>query len=66
MLVSHVHLASLLVRGSRGPLTGHTMDAGCAHLDRISEVNLACFGFYQMVIVTASGRLLRLFRSYSN
>jgi hypothetical protein len=64
--VSHVHLASLFVRVSRGLVTGHIMNAGCVHLDRIAEANLARSSFYQMVIVTASGRLLRLFRSRSN
>src|SRR5262249_12533037 len=66
MLVGPIHLASLLLRGSRGPLTGHTMNAGYAHLDRIAEVTLAWVGFYQMGIVTAPVRLLRLFRSCSN
>src|SRR4030095_5161811 len=44
----------------------HTMDARYAHLI-VSHTHLSpAPGFYQMVIVTASVRLLRLFRSCSN
>jgi hypothetical protein len=62
MLVNH--LTSLLV--AEAAVTCKTLDAGCAHLDRIAGVNLVHSGFYQMVIVSASGRLLRFFRPCCN
>jgi hypothetical protein len=46
---------------------GHPLHHGCEmrSLDRIAEMHLAHYGSYQMVIMTASGRLARLFQSCS-
>ena len=54
MLESHVHSGSLFVRGSSGD--GHTMDVGCAQLERIAEVS-SCYGCYQMLTVIRCGPL---------